>query len=232
MTEKTCIITGASRGIGLATALRLARAGYHAVIAARHAAELESAAKQIAAVGVGVEAVPVDVSEPAAARELTSVALKRFGRIDVLVNNAGCAPLGSVDQISPEDFQKTLAVNVSAVFHHTQAVWPILRDQHGGTIVNISSVAAFDPFPGFSVYGACKAWVNLYTRATADEGRKLGIRVFAVAPGAVETQMLRSAFPTFPKAQTLDPDAVAATVESLIDERMAYCSGQTIIVKR
>ncbi|TWT41748.1 putative oxidoreductase [Phycisphaerae bacterium RAS1] len=232
MPDKACIITGASRGIGLATALRLARGGYHVTLAARNPVELEAAARQVSAVGVGVEAVPVDVAEPPAAAELTAISLRRFGRIDVLINNAGYGLLAPIDQLAAAEFQKLLAVNVVSVFHLTQAVWPVMRDQRGGVIVNVSSIAAFDPFPGFAVYGACKAWVNTFTRAIAEEGKKLGIRVFAVAPGAVETQMLRSAFPSFPAEQTLDPDHVAATIEALVDERLAHCSGQTVIVKR
>ena len=107
-----------------------------------------------------------------------------------------------------------------------------MRQQRSGVIVNISSVASVDPFPGFSIYGACKAWVNLFTKALAAEGKPLGIRAYAIAPGAVETSMLRSAFPDFPADHTLRPDDIAAAIEAVCDDRLAHSSGQTIFVRK
>lgn len=229
--EKTCVITGASRGIGLATALRFAKGGYNIVIAARNPADLQKAAQRIADAGVGCEALPVDIASERAAEELIDVAVQRFGRIDVLVNNAGHAPLALIDETSVDQLDRALAVNVKAVFCTTRAAWPVMKRQQSGVIVNISSVASVDPFRGFAIYGACKAWVNLFTKATADEGRELGIRVYAVAPGAVETNLLRGHFPDFPADQTLDPDQVAGVVEAVCDERLQYASGQTVYVR-
>jgi len=232
MNTGICVITGASRGIGQATALRFARAGWNLVIAARDGAALQAAADRIGALGVACEALPVDVGTEAGARELIGLARQRFGRVDALVNNAGYAPLAPIERFTTEEFERTIAVNVAAVFHTTQAVWPMLKAQGGGTIVNVSSVASVDPFPGFSVYGACKAWVNLFTQAAAAEGRPLGIRVFAVAPGAVETAMLRRHFPQFPRDRTLDPDEVAAVIEQVCAAPLACASGQTIFIRR
>ena len=130
------------------------------------------------------------------------------------------------------DYERAVAVNVSAVFHATQAVWPIMQKQGGGTIVNVSSLASDDPFPGFAVYGACKAWVNLFTKATAAEGRPHNIRVYAVAPGAVETGMLRERFPDFPAEQSLAPEDVAGTIELLCDERGVHAAGSTLWLRK
>lgn len=229
--KRTCMVTGASRGIGLATARRFAQAGFDLVIAARGATELEAAAGEVRKLGAGVEALPVDISTPAAAAELVDVAVRRFGRIDVLVNNAGNAPLTPIERMSDEAFNECLHVNVSAVFFATRAAWPVMRDQGGGVIVNVSSMASLDPFQGFGVYGACKAWVNLFTHAAASEGRSLGIRVFAVAPGAVETVMLRANFPEYPERLTIQPDEVAAAIEGVCDPRFARASGQTIVLR-
>jgi len=99
-------------------------------------------------------------------------------------------------------------------------------------IVNISSAASVDPFPGLVAYGGTKAWVNIWSKGLADEGRPLGIRVFAVAPGAVETKMLREAFPDFPADQTLDPMDVADMVFQLSLPECRYASGQTIMVQK
>lgn len=229
---RSCVITGGSRGIGLATALRFARGGGRVVVAARGTADLQGALDALRAAGAECEAVPADVGTPQGARDLIDVARARFGRVDVLVNNAGVAPLGTIEAMREADFHSALTVNVAAVFYLTQAVWPLMRVQGGGTIVNVSSVASVDPFAGFSVYGACKAWVNLFTRAAADEGKPHRIRVFCVAPGAVETRMLRAHFREYPADQTLDPDDVAGVIEALCDARFDPCVGQTIFVRR
>ena len=229
---KTCIITGASRGIGLATALRFAKAGYQIVAAARSEADLEAAVEKIAAAGGECLAVTADVGNPDQAREIVAAAQERFGCVDVLVNNAGRAPLSAVDEMDGSEFEALVAVNMAAVFHTTQAVWPLMKQRGGGVIVNVSSVASLDPFPGFAAYGASKAWVNVFSKAIASEGKPHGIRVYAVAPGAVETQMLRGAFPDLPAEHVLDPDAVAAVIESVCDERMTHATGQTIFVRK
>lgn len=225
MSRKACVITGASRGIGFATALRFARRGYALVGAARQEADLAAAVKKIRATGVICEAVIADVGDVRDARRIVDLAVQRFGRVDVLVNNAGVAPLAPVDEFDPAEFERVCRVNMAAVFHTTQAVWPTMRAQGGGVIVKISSLDSIDPLPGFGAYGASKAWVNLVSQATAVEGKAVGIRVFAIGPGAVEMQMMPSVFPEFRKDQTLHPGDVAAVIVSVCDESMAHCSG-------
>ncbi|MGD8450511.1 MAG: SDR family oxidoreductase [Phycisphaerae bacterium] len=232
MASKTCVITGASRGIGLATALRFARQGMNVVAAARGAEGLEHAAESIRSAGGTCEAVVADVAQAADAARLIVRARERFGRVDVLVNNAGCAVLKPLPELSHEDFDDQLAVNVGGVFHVTQAAWPVMVEQGGGVIVNVSSLSSVDPFRGFSVYGACKAWVNLFTQAAASEGKDVGIRVYAVAPGAVETGLLRNIFPDLPAAHLLEPEQVAEVITSLCEERLSPCSGQTFFVRK
>jgi len=134
--------------------------------------------------------------------------------------------------MSDDDFEQALRANIAGVFYMTRAAWPALRRQGSGTVVNISSLAAVDPFPGFAVYGACKAWVSLFTKAADDEGRPLGIRVFAIAPGAVETAMLRQNFPDIPAEQTLAPDEVAGMIEAVCEPRASHASGQTIFIRK
>jgi NAD(P)-dependent dehydrogenase (short-subunit alcohol dehydrogenase family) len=229
---KTCVITGASRGIGLATALRFAKAGSAIVAVARHASDLDRAAEQIRAAGGKCEAIAADIAVPAEARRVIERAVQRFDRVDVLVNNAGCAPLATIEQLEPAEFDRIVALNMGAIYQTTRTVWPVMKRQGGGVIVNLSSVASVDPFPGFAVYGASKAWVNLFSQAMAVEGKRHGIRVFSVAPGAVETDLLRSSFPDFPVEATIPPDVVAGVVVSVCDEAMTFCSGQTFFVRK
>lgn len=226
------IITGGSRGIGLATALRLAKAGRRLVLTARDESALSAAVTRVRSSGAECWGHAADVSDPEQAERVVAFGLEQAGRIDGLVNNAGAAPLAKITATSDAMFSSLLGVNVSAVFYMTRAVWPRLVSAGGGVIVNLSSLASVDPFPGFAAYGACKAWVNAFTKASADEGRSVGIRVYAVAPGAVETRMLRSSFPNFPASGALDPDDVAGAIEAAMDARLQHATGQTIFVKR
>ncbi len=232
MDSRTALITGGSRGIGLAIALRFAKTGQNIVIAARNASALQEAAAQIREAGAACEATAADVGSPMDAARILDTAIKRFGRIDILVNNAGYAPDVPVTEMTDDSFRSTIAANIDAPFYLTRGVWPIMQQQGGGVIVNISSMASVDPFPGFAVYGASKAWVNVFTKATAEAGKKVGIRVYAIAPGATETEMLRGAFPDFPPEKCLRPDDIAAAVEAVCDDRLAHSVGQTIFVQK
>ena len=230
MSNRAAIITGASRGIGLAIARRFADRGFKTLLVARNAGELEQAAASLKSTDCATQVA--DVGAKDGVELVLDAARQRLGRVDVLVNNAGVAPMNSIEKITDEDFRQMIAVNVEAVFRLTRGVWAMMRQQGGGTIVNVSSAGSIDPFPGFSVYGATKAWVNLFTRAMAAEGKEFGIRVFAVAPGAVETQLLRSRFPDFPEQQALSPDDVAAVVEAACEPALQYSSGETIFLRK
>lgn len=232
MARRVGVVTGGSRGIGLAIADRLAACGADVVIAARDAAALAIAGKRLRSAGGTCEVVVADVGTASGARTVVEAAVERFGRIDILVNNAGDAPLAPILDTTDELFERCLRANVSSVFFCTRSVWPVMLAQGGGTIVNLSSLASIDPFPGFAVYGGAKAWINTFTRAAADEGKAHGIRVFAVAPGAVETRMLRDCFPDFPAADTLAPDDVARLVEACWGSALDSSSGQTFFLRR
>jgi len=232
MSERVAVVTGGGRGIGRAICARFAADGAQVVAAARSVTELEETRQAIEQAGGRCHVQLTDVTEPEDVDGLITASAERFGRIDVLVNNAGVAPLARIEELDPQVFELNLAVNVGAVYRSCRAVWPVMKAQRSGVIVNISSVASVDPFPGFSAYGAAKAWVNAWTQSLAAEGRPLGIRLFAVAPGAVETRMLRGAFPDFPQDQTLDPADVAELVHALCQPACRYASGQTIFMKR
>ncbi len=231
--QPVCVVTGGSAGVGLAIAKKFSELGHRLVICARNPETLDKAKLSLTANGrASCETLSLDLSTPEACEQLVQTACEKFGRVDALVNNVGAAPCAPVDQLSKADFRQALALNVETVFHTTQAVWPIMKEQAGGLIVNISSLASVDPFPGFSVYGACISWVNLFSKATADEGKPHGIRVYSVALGAVETQMLRGLFPDFPDDQTLAPEEVAEFVAGLCSETMTHTTGQTFFLKK
>jgi len=231
MNESVVVITGGGRGIGRAVAVRFGAAGAHVVAASRTARELEETRRAVEEVGGRCHVETVDLCAPEEIDGLVENTVSRFGRIDVWVNNAGVAPLDKIEELDPSQFEAIYTVNIRAVYHACRAVWPIMRKQ-GGVIVNTSSISAIDPFPGFAAYGASKAWVNAWTKALAEEGRPFDIRVNAVAPGAVETRMLRGAFPNFPKHETLDPSAIANVVFTLAQPDCRFITGQTIVVRK
>ena len=143
------------------------------------------------------------------AKQFGEQVLEHFGHVDVLVNNAATAPLSPFEDISAETFESSINTNIRSVFYLTQLIWKHLKqraqanplEQGRGVVVNISSLAAVDPFPGFSLYGSCKAWLDLITLALAAEGKEFGLRVCSIRPGAVETPMLRGLFPDYPAEQ-------------------------------
>lgn len=229
---QVALVTGAGRGIGRATAQRLAELGARVALASRNADELNQTRQLIASVGGEALAIPTDISNETAVGAMVDQTRSHFGRIDILINNAGVAPSGTIESLNPATFDALVAINIRGVYLCCRAVWPHMKKAGGGVIVNISSVAALDPFPGLGAYGATKAFVNLYTKALADEGAPLGIRVFGIAPGAVDTQMLRGLYPDFPSDQMIPPDAIAAAVEQLLLPEATAVPGQTIVVKK
>lgn len=229
---KTAIVTGAGRGIGRAIALRLAASGANVAIVSRTLDQLNETRQHIERSGGRALAVVADITQGDEVSRLVEETQSAFGGVDILVNCAGFVSVATIEHMEPAVFDALVATNVRAIFLCCREVWPIMAKAGSGAIVNISSVAAYDPFPGLGAYGATKAFVNAYTKALADEGKPLGIRVYGVAPGAVETDMLRGSFPDFPADQTLQPDEIAALVETLLSPACTHVSGQTIVIKK
>jgi 3-oxoacyl-[acyl-carrier protein] reductase len=227
MSQPVAIITGAGRGIGRAIAIALAGKGYRLVLISRNEAQLNETAKLSdpdAMIAV------VDVTDAQKLRGVVDQTLATFGRIDAVVNNAGNAPIHSVEEMTADEWRNVIDTNLSATFYLSQAVWPVFRKQNAGVIVNISSAASRDPFGGFHAYGAAKAGVNLLTLSMAREGQPLGIRVHAVAPAAVETPLFRTLLTPeqFPSERALDPADVARVVAGCVTGELAYTSGEVI----
>lgn len=231
MSSPVAIITGAARGIGRATATELKRGGYDVVLVSRTKKALDEAAHEIDG---GAVAFPADVTEPHEVDALVAETLSRFGRIDAVVNNAGLAPVVSVKDMSIDRWRAVIDTNLSAAFYLSRAVWPTFEKQQSGVIVNISSLASRDPFPGFAAYGAAKAGLNLFGLALAREGQPINVRVHTVAPGSVETPMFRGIMSAeqWPTDKTLDPVEVARVVASCIDGDLRHTSGEVIYLHK
>lgn len=228
MENDIALVTGASRGIGQATALALARRGTYVIATGRDEQALHRTRTLVADSGGRCEVHTLDVTDFSAVHERVETIIRDLGHIDILINNAGRVVHSPLSEYSVAAFDDMMAVNCHGMFYGCRAVWPHMANRHGGTIVNISSMSAKDPFPGLSAYGASKRWVNALTEALATEGRPQGIRVYAVAPGAVETDMLRSAFPDYPGEQCLKPKDVADSVIWLLDPLSQYATGSII----
>lgn len=231
--DRVALVTGGGSGVGRALALRLAAAGAHVLICGRRSEALAETQAAVGAAGPGTcLTMTLDLAEPAAAHDLVEAARARYGRIDLLINNAGVGHTCPVARFSEADFDQEFAVHCRATFATTKAVWATMASQKSGVIINISSLAAVDPFPGFAVYGAMKAWVNAFTKATAAEGKAVGIRTYAIMLGAVETAMLRGLFPKYPASQALDPAEAADRILDLLRPDHPTPSGEAVIVAK
>lgn len=185
--DKVVIVTGASSGIGLATAHRLAAAGAKVVVAARSADKLRALAADLQAKGAEALAVPTDMREPEAVVRLIEETFKRFGRVDILINNAGQGMAGQVATADIADYLKLSQLNVLGVVFAMQAVIPRMRQAGGGLILNISSMVSKMHIPGLSFYAATKTALNMITETARVELEKDNIRVITVYPRTTAT---------------------------------------------
>jgi len=207
---RTALVTGASRGIGRAIAERLARDGYEVVVAARNRAELDEVVAAIGGAGGRARALVLDVSDPqAVAAALTGVEL------DVLVNNAGIGVLKPFVELTADDWQRTIDVNVNALYHVTHAVVQGMIARRTGHICTIGSISGRGAFVGGSCYGATKAFVTSWSESLMLEVRDHGVKVSVVMPGSVTTHF-NDHVPSDTDAWKLRPEDVADTVAHVL----------------
>lgn len=230
--QPVAIVTGASSGIGRALATLLVQRGHHVVLAARTEQKLEELANVLGSDLTSVHAC--DVGNAQQVESLVTQTVEKHGRLDVLANIAGMALLKPIEQTTLEEWQRVMDVNATSAFVATKAAWPTFKSQKSGFVANLSSMASGDPFPGFGAYGAAKAAVNLVTRMTAMEGEKIGVRAVCIAPGAVETPMLRGMFDEkmIPTDKTLSPEELAELIVGCLDGTRPFDPGETIFVSR
>jgi clavulanate-9-aldehyde reductase len=189
LSGKVIAVTGASSGIGEATALACARAGAAVALAARRIERIEALAERIAAEGGRAIAVRTDVGEEAEARAFIERSHSELGRLDVLVNNAGVMLLGPIENAPTEEWRRMIHANVFGVLYCTHAALPLMHAQGSGHIVNVSSVAGRVARLGSGVYNLTKFGVGAFSESLRQEGVALGVRVTLIEPGAVATEL-------------------------------------------
>ncbi len=224
----TAIVTGAGSGIGRATAIGLSAAGWRVALVGRTAAKLHDTATSCD----GSVVIAADLTDASACRKVVADALGALGKLDAVAHVAGDAPNMPIEKLTGDVVQRCLNTNIAATANLTAAAWPTFADHGRGIFVNVSSVASFDPFPGFAIYAAAKVAINMFTRCTAQEGADVGIEAVCIAPGAVETPMLRAIFDEamIPKDKTLDPSEVAQVIIDCITKTRSFEPGETIVV--
>lgn len=221
--NQVALITGGGRGIGAATAEALARKGAHVIVASRTEAELAATVASMHAAGLKASLIVLDVADEAAVEVAFSRIAEEFGQLDILVNNAAILLSGPFAEMAMSDWDRLLAVNLRGVVLCARQAFQLMREP-GGSIVNVSSLGGLpgtDKFPGYAAYTVSKFAVTGLTEALAAEGRDCNIRVNGVAPGAVDTVMLRQAAPHL-RTRT-GPADVAKVIAFLCDPAESGC---------
>ena len=247
LSGKAAIVTGASKGLGLAIAKELAAEGANVAICSRDAAEIEAAAEALRSTGRTIFARAADVTDPAAVKDFIEGSVAAFGGLDVLVNNAGRAHPGTFETLTDEDWQADLDVKLFSMIRCSRAALPHLRARGGGRIVNINAVFGKYPDPAFFATSVNRAACLSFTKALAIELAPDGILVNSVNIGYVETpqweriherrapglsreEFLRRTAADVPLGRFGTPEEVAAVVAFVVSERASYLTGTSIDV--
>lgn len=211
ITNRTALITGASSGIGKATALAFAKAGINLVLVGRNQDKLTAVAQAAEAVGVTAKTYVVDLSQLDRVSAKIAEIAAEHEHLDILINNAGMAYTGSIADSPLADWQKVIDLNLTSVFQSVQGILPHMRQRKSGVIVNVSSIAGKQVFPNWGIYSVSKFGLMALTQAIAGEERGNGIRVTAVCPGSVNTPLwdTDTVQADFDRSAMLTPEMVA-----------------------
>ncbi|ALF56385.1 short-chain dehydrogenase [Nostoc piscinale CENA21] len=212
--KQRALITGASSGIGKATALAFAKAGIDVALVSRSLDKLETVATAAKQTGVEAKAYTLDLAEiPQIEAKITAIT-QDFGNIDILVNNAGIGYTGNLSDTSLEDWQNVININLTSVFECIKGILPGMRDRSTGTIINVASIAAKQTFAGWGAYCVSKAGLLALSQTLAQEERAHGIRVTAICPGSVNTEIwdTDTVQVNFDRSKMLTPEIVAQSI--------------------
>lgn len=227
---KIALVTGGNRGLGYAIGEKLKRSGATVILSGRREEELKAAAGKL-----GAHWALADVTDPQQVEAMVAGILEQYGRIDILVNNAGISREMPLMEMPLETWYQIINTNLNSVALVTRAVLPSMAENGGGAIVNIASAAALRGLPGSSAYAAAKAGVVALTQSLGDELRPKGIRVNAVCPGPVDTELFqkseRRAFILAAGGDVFDPETVAEGVLFLCSDRSRGMSSQVLTMR-
>ncbi len=213
MPESIALVTGATLGIGRATAFALGRAGYKVGVCARTAAKVDALLRDLRAEGIAADGGAADVSNPDHVKALVASVSRSLGPIDTLINNAGIALLRPFAELTLEDWDATMATNVRSLYLMSREVLPGMRSRKNGFIVNVASLAGKNAFAGGTAYVASKHAVLGFSRTLMLEVRKDGVRVLAICPGSVDTPLMRDQAVLRPHLDSiLKPEDVAQVI--------------------
>lgn len=215
-TVRAALVTGGTRGIGYAIARRLSNEGFTVTISGQTAKSVEAALGAFRKEGLDVAGRPADARKQEDQEALVRFAAERSGRLDVLVNNAGIGETERVDRMDPETFRAIIETNLYGPFYALRAAAPIMRRHGGGYVINIASLAAVNPIPGGAAYNASKFGLLGFSEASMLDLRHDGIRVSAILPGSVATDMQGDLGRGGPDSWMLSPEDVAEAVFALI----------------
>jgi NAD(P)-dependent dehydrogenase (short-subunit alcohol dehydrogenase family) len=227
--DRVAIITGAGRGVGRATALRFAREGARIVLFSRTPAAVDEVASEITREGYAVLPITGDVSHEGDVQALFQQVMHDYGRVDILVNCAGIVAVRPFVEMDTATWDRVIGVNLRGTFLCCLEAFRVMAAQHAGVIINLSSlsgVRGVEKFPGLSAYNVSKAGVASLTEILAVEGKPYNIRVCAVSPGAVDTEMLRQAAPHLKAGMTADD--LAEILLFLADDSGRMLSGTNL----
>ena len=241
MSASTVLITGALSGIGRATAIAFAKSGHNVVVSGRRADAGQALARELQALGADTEFVETDVRNDESVRQLVDRTVRRFGRLDIAVNNAGVeGQPGSITEQTPESYAAVFDTNALGVLLSLKHELRVMQAQGSGSIVNLSSTMGERGAPNMSLYVGSKHAVEGFTKSAALEAAPFGVRVNAVAPGPTETAMLdrltgtpeRKAafFAAVPMKRGGTPEEIADAIVFLASSEAAYITGQIVRV--
>ena len=230
------LITGASSGIGKATALEFAKAGIDVALIGRSSHKLAAVASAAEATGVKAKAYELDLAAVEQVQEQIQLIASDFGDIDILVNNAGIGYINTLSETPLADWLKVINLNLTSVFQCIVGILPTMRSRANGTIINVASIAGKQPFPGWGAYSVSKAGLIALSKTVAAEERDRGIRVTAICPGAVDTELWDALDSDFDRKAMLTPQIVAQSIlytallpkQAVIDELTLMPSAGTL----
>ena len=238
---KRALVTGGGRGIGRACAVAMAQSGAEVVVTSRTSSQLRETVKLIRGQGGVATSIICDICDPAAVRDLSTELLGDGKSIDILVNNAAISPIvKGIEKVEQEEWEQILDVNVNATFGMIRTLGPAMLAQGSGAVVNVSSIAAVRALPRLAPYAASKAALAAMTRNMAVEWARSGVRVNAVAPAYIETEMTaavnerprlrQSIVDRTPMGRWGQPEEVAWAVVFLASDAASYVTGHTLFV--